>query len=202
VGTRGQSGVAIVEEILVDGDGAAHCGVCLLRFTTCSRITGIIRQLRDRGWEIVAAPSECRTCQRATNHYQVVGSTPTKRRATVPEQLRRRYLEECDHRDAFTLMRSAKLELDHRTPHLRSSGDEAPVTADEIAQRYQPLSPANNQLKRQACHSCHHDGDRPAFFGIPIWLEGSASRPDNCERCPWAFPERWRAHVGQAASAE
>lgn len=155
-------------------------------------MTSAIRSLREQGWDIVQAFEECAHCAKRTSHYTLIGTTPSKRRAAVPAELRKKYLAECGNRDAYTGLPSAKLELDHRMPHARRSLDEPTVTEVDISSRFQPLTAASNQLKRWACERCLNDGDRPAFMQIDVWVEGSSLRPASCAACPWAFPEQWR----------
>lgn len=189
------SGLAIAEQRLTRRRDISHCAVCLVVATRSSHITSVIRQLRDRGWEIATTRQECRVCSKSTTHYKIVGSRPSTQRVAIPAGLRRSYLESCKHRDAFTGAPSQKLEMDHRTPHKEESTDEAPVDADTIAGRFQPLSASSNQLKRWACERCSVDKVRPAFMQIDFWVDGGPERPQSCERCPWANPELWRVEL-------
>jgi hypothetical protein len=186
------SGVARAETHLVDHADTAHCGVCLVAVASVSHITGLIRQLRDRGWVIATTRQRCSRCVKTTSHFQVVDTAPSTKRTAIPAGVRGRYLASCGNLDAFTKMRSSKLELDHRVPHSEASSDEAGVDDVTVNDRYQPLTPANNQLKRQACKQCRDDMVRPAFMGIEFWVEGSPARPVGCDLCPYANPDVWR----------
>jgi hypothetical protein len=189
------SGVARAEAHLVEHCDTPQCAVCLVTVVSVSHITSLIRQLRDRGWVISTTRAGCEVCDKTTHHYQVVGTAPSTQRAILPVGLRRRYLAQCNNLDAFTGMPSEKLELDHRVPHSEADGDEDPVDDETIADRYQPLTAANNQLKRWACQRCQTTGQRPAFMCIDFWIEGSADRPETCQQCPWANPALWRTAV-------
>jgi hypothetical protein len=187
--------VAIAQERLTSRRDVAHCAVCLVVATRSSHITSVIRQLRDRGWDIATSRCGCGVCGKPTTHYQVVGSRPSTQRVAIPAGLRKSYLESCRYRDAFTGAPSQKLEIDHRTPHKEETADEAPVDADTIAVRFQPLSASSNQLKRWACERCSSTGTRPAFMQIDFWVDGGSARPQSCEMCPWANPELWRTEL-------
>ena len=196
------SGVAIAEDILVEHAGQWTCGVCLVATARVGHITGLVRQLRDRGWVIDTSTAMCAACEKSRSGYSLVDSVPSKRRATVAPGLRRTYLAARGHRDNFTGMPvpAGKLELDHRIPHAEAHTDEHPVLElEELAARYQPLSSASNQLKNQACTRCRSDGVRPAFMSIGFWREGTAARPADCSRCPYAFPEAWRDELAMRA---
>ena len=168
------------------------CLPCLVASAGISHGTSVIRQLTDAGWVVEQSYQKCLTCGRKTSHRAIVGTAARNERAKIAPKLRAAYLARRGHCDAFSGLPSAKLELDHREPHARRRSTEEPVTADNIADRYQPLTPANNQLKRRACEQCLASGIRPAFSGLRYWIEGGPERPESCAQCPYAFPERWR----------
>lgn len=152
---------------------------------------GTIRTLREEGWEIERTNAFCPDCAKVTSHYQMVGTKPSKKRATISSGLRQQFITDNSWYDNFTRQPSGKLELDHRVPHLLAEEDELPVNAENIASRYQALTPANNQAKRAACAQCEKTGTRRVFNGINHWLEGDAAKPADCSLCPWAYPELW-----------
>jgi hypothetical protein len=192
---RRRPGTEIAAEYLVDNSDRPVCSVCLVQRAGVSHITGLMRQLRDKGWVTATSQDVCGVCDKRTSHYQIVSSQPSKRRASVSPALRQWAVQAMGQVDAFSLLPSPKLELDHRIPHALATGDEAPVDESTVVARYQLLTPANNQQKRHACHLCQTTGCRPAFAGIDFWLEGSPDCPADCSQCPWAHPEVWRTAV-------
>ena len=105
----------------------------------------------------------------------------------------------CGNEDAFDFDRSpsARLELDHRVPHIRSKGDEPridPSNENEVRRVFMCLSASHNLAKSRACESCVKTNQRPPFLGIKYWNQGDASYTEElgCDGCGWAYPEEWR----------
>lgn len=115
--------------------------------------------------------------------------------------------EVCGNEDAFDFDRSpsARLELDHRVPHIRSAGNEPridPNDEDEVRRVFMCLSASHNLAKSRACESCVKTYQRPPFLGIRHWYQGDSSYIEElgCDGCGWAYPEEWRDSLNDELS--
>lgn len=132
------------------------------------------------------------------SHYRLVGhANATRHRASLVSKEREAVAGVYRRRDAFTTAWTARGQVDHRVPIIRTNGRETPVNFSDpsaIRQRYLWLSPEHNKLKNAQCKNCHKTGLRPPFLGIDWWFEGDRNWTEEtgCRGCGWAFPDLWR----------
>ena len=112
--------------------------------------------------------------------------------------------------EAITLrqMVTNQLEVDHRFPQVRWSGDETydvEMTEEELHATFQLLTRQNNLWKSRYCENCAKTGERGTFIGIDFFAEGGPLwdkkyQPNDergCHGCFWYDPDKWRKALNE-----
>jgi len=176
-----------------------------------------IRTLRNAGFRIPKHqtvecqkhPGRVRTLDSLVSLEPEIGDR--KVRASYSRQEAQIMLRYLGTRDNFTQesLSKSRGEIDHRIPMSRLGGvAETRVDAnnpDAVRDRYQLLSPQNNQIKRQKCLACEETGKRPVFLGgIRFYTEGDETYDPavGCRGCAWAYPEAYREALQRLADEE
>ena len=186
-------------------DGEWHCGKHELPGTQPAKAIQIIRQ---HGFEIEKKTVYCSVCKDKTVHRRLVSIEPTGPsfiRQQFPAELRKRILKHYNNVEAITLreMVPNQLEVDHRFPQVRWSGDESydpNMSEEDLHSKFQLLTRQHNLWKSRYCEHCAKTGERGTFIGINFFAEGGpqwdTKYPSNDERgcygCFWYDPDKWR----------
>ncbi len=104
-------------------------------------------------------------------------------------------------------MNAEQLEVDHRFPFTRHTGQETVnpyMDNRELRHRFQLLSRENNTTKREACEHCKKTGERGKFADINYFYAGNQCWNEEipqlgdergCYGCFWFDPENWRKEL-------
>ena len=198
-------GTKFAKTFTILSDGGWHCGKHELPGTQPAKAIQIIRQ---HGFEIKNKTIYCSTCKDKTVHRKLVSTEPVRPsfvRQQFPSKLRKRILKHYTNIEAITLreMVPNQLEVDHRFPQVRWSGDESynPEMSDEdLHNKFQLLTRQNNLWKSRYCENCAKTGERGTFIGINFFYEGdpewdpkiASDDEQGCYGCFWYDPDKWR----------
>lgn len=198
-------GTKLAKIFTILSDGEWHCGKHELPGTQPAKAIQIIRQ---HGFEIENNTIYCDICKDKTVHRKLVSTEPVSPsfvRQQFPSKLRKRILKHYNNIEAITLreMVPNQLEVDHRFPQVRWSGDESynPEMSDkDLHNKFQLLTRQNNLWKSRYCENCAKTGDRGTFIGINFFYEGcpewdpkiASDDEKGCYGCFWFDPNKWR----------
>lgn len=200
-----KEGTKLEKAFTILSDGGWHCGKHELPGTQPAKAIQIIRQ---HGFEIENNTIYCDICKDKTVHRKLVSTEPVSPsfvRQQFPSKLRKRILKHYNNIEAITLreMVPNQLEVDHRFPQVRWSGDESynPEMSDEdLHNKFQLLTRQNNLWKSRYCENCAKTGERGTFIGINFFYEGcpewdpkiASDDEKGCYGCFWFDPNKWR----------
>ena len=198
-------GTKLAKVFTILSDGEWHCGKHELPGTQPAKAIQIIRQ---HGFEIENKTIYCDTCKDKTVHRKLLSTEPAEPsfiRQQFPAKLRKRILKHYDNVEAITLrkMIANQLEVDHRFPQVRWSGDESynpEMAEEELHAKFQLLTRQHNLWKSRYCENCAKTGERGTFIGINFFAEGetqwdpkySSGDERGCYGCFWYDPDKWR----------
>lgn len=205
-----KEGTKLAKAFTILSDGEWHCGKHELPGTQPAKAIQIIRQ---HGFEIINKSIYCDVCGEKTVHRKLISTEKTKAsfvRKQIPTKLRKRILAYYNNVEAITLrqMVSNQLEVDHRFPQVRWSGDETydtEMSEEEIHATFQLLTRQNNLWKSRYCENCAKTGERGTFIGIDFFAEGGPlwdkkHQPGDecgCRGCFWYDPDKWRQALNE-----
>jgi hypothetical protein len=205
-----KEGTKLAKAFTILSDGKWHCGKHELPGTQPAKAIQIIRQ---HGFEIINKSIYCDVCGEKTVHRKLVSTEQTKPsivRKQLSAKIRKRVLAHYNDMEAITLrqMVANQLEVDHRFPQVRWSGDEtydAEMTEEELHATFQLLTRQNNLWKSRYCENCAKTGERGTFIGIDFFAEGGPFwdkkyQPDDkrgCYGCFWYDPDKWRQSLNE-----
>lgn len=192
-----------------------HCGKHELPGTQPAKAIQIIRQ---HGYEIENKTIVCEVCRDRTVHRRLTSIEPINlpiNRMALSQNLRKRVLSLYDNTEAITLRQETPnlLEVDHCFPQVRWSEPEIldeNMSDEELRQKFQLLTRANNLWKSRYCERCKSTDVRGTFIGIKYFYEGTEIwnpeiAPDDergCEGCFWYKPEKWREALNELIAKE
>lgn len=192
-----------------------HCGKHELPGTQPAKAVQIIRQ---HGYEIEKKTIFCEICKDKTVHRRLTSVEPVNlpyNRIALTKKLRERVLKLYNNTDSITLRQETPnlLEVDHRFPQIRWSEREIldeNMSDEELKNRFQLLTRANNLWKSRYCERCKKTGKRGTFIGIQYFYVGSENWDKNipeddergCEGCFWYNPDKWRASLNELIEKE
>ena len=192
-----------------------HCGKHELPGTQPAKAIQIIRQ---HGYDIENKTILCEICKDKTVHRRLTSIEPVNlpiNRLALSQNLRKRVLNLYHNTEAITLRQETPnlLEVDHRFPQVRWSEPESfdeNMSDEELKNRFQLLTRANNLWKSRYCERCKLTSQRGTFIGINYFYEGNEfwdkNIPDDdergCEGCFWYNPEKWRKSLNDLIQKE
>lgn len=152
----------------------------------------------------------CPNCRKITIHRKLKSTelidTGIRARSGIPTKLVKRIKELYGCIDEYTLRteESSSLEIDHRIPQVRWSGNESINNVDmsdnEIKEKFMLLTRSNNLLKSRDCENCLKTGKRAkGYKTIEYWYVGDCSYNDaiGCNGCFWHNPTKWREELNK-----
>lgn len=167
--------------LLAQSLGQACCSKCLNTEVGSSQIAKQKQNLKNAGFDIPDATREkCPKHGKSQPHYRLKALRlrgSVNRTSYSPAELRK-IRDILGNRDAFTGVTSssnASLEVDHRVPSLRWSGDEERIDINDeekVRSTFQLLTRTHNLLKSRACEQCVKTGKRSPFLGLKVLLQG------------------------------
>lgn len=198
-------GTKIYQIFVTLSDQEWHCGKHEFPGTQPAKA---IQNIRQNGYSVENDTRYCDICQDKTVHRRLTSLQPEQDsyvRIRIPQKLRRRILAYYKNTESITDRNYEPniLEVDHRFPQVRWSKDEDysfDMPDEEIYQRFQLLTRANNLWKSRYCEKCTVNGERGTFIGINFFYAGERNWdpdiPDDDERgcigCFWYNPTEWR----------
>lgn len=192
-----------------------HCGKHELPGTQPAKAIQIIRQY---GYDIENKTILCEICKDKTVHRRLTSVEPVNlpiNRLALSQNLRKRVLNLYNNTEAITLRQETPnlLEVDHRFPQVRWSAPESfdeNMSDEELKNRFQLLTRANNLWKSRYCERCKITSERGTFIGIKYFYEGDERWDENipdddergCEGCFWYNPDKWRKSLNDLIQKE
>lgn len=192
-----------------------HCGKHELPGTQPAKAIQIIRQ---HGYDIENKNIFCEICKDKTVHRRLTSIEPVNlpiNRLALSQNLRKRVLNIYKNTEAITQRPEVPnlLEVDHRFPQVRWSKPESfdeNMSDDELINRFQLLTRANNLWKSRYCETCVKTNIRGTYVGINYFYAGNEIWDENippydergCEGCVWYKPEIWRKRLNELIERE
>ena len=152
----------------------------------------------------------CPKCNSVTIHRKLLSTdildTGLKARTNIPKELADRIKKVYDCVDEYSLRTEPanKLEIDHRVPQVRWTGNEDVnskcMTESQIEQKFMLLTRENNLLKSRICEKCKDTGCRgKGYKVIEYWYEGNEQYNEQlgCKGCFWHNPTEWRRQLNK-----
>ena len=128
-----------------------------------------------------------------------------KARSNIPQDVivRAKKLFGCVDEYTLRVEPAKDLELDHRIPQVRWTGNEDDNTGlsdEQIIAKFMLLTEKNNLLKSRYCEECKKTGIRAnGYREIEFWYVGTEKYDEKigCEGCFWHNPSKWRSELNK-----
>ena len=151
----------------------------------------------------------CNNCKKNTYHRKLKSLElleNTISRSSIPEKLVKKIKTFYNNIDEYSCRKepSNLLEIDHRIPQIRWSGNEdindINMTEKEIEEKFMLLTRSNNLLKSRKCEQCKKTGIRAkGYQDTEFWWIGNKQFDINigCIGCFWHSPKKWMEELNK-----
>ena len=128
-----------------------------------------------------------------------------KARSGIPQNIIKRVKElyECIDEYSMRTEFARDLEVDHRTPQVRwteNEADNSNLSDEQIMEKFMLLTSKNNLLKSRICEECAKTNKRgKGYKEIEFWYVGGENYSEDigCVGCFWHNPSKWRKELNK-----
>lgn len=151
----------------------------------------------------------CDKCGQKTIHRKLKSTelvtVDLKARSGIPQNIIKRVKElyECIDEYSMRTEFARDLEVDHRTPQVRwteNEADNSNLSDEQIMEKFMLLTSKNNLLKSRICEECAKTNKRgKGYKEIEFWYVGSENYSEDigCVGCFWHNPSKWRKELNK-----